>query len=86
MIFHELEEFLRQTKFPFIGRLRDSQNYVRAQERGVGIHDLRAKDNRVDRQQWNSLIQWLDGKTISDMEPLDTPGRTAANASYSLPL
>lgn len=85
-IFHELESFLRHAKFPFVARLRDSQNYMRAQERGTGIHDLRSTENRTDRRQWKPLLDWLDGNSVPEMEPLDTPGRTAANASYSLPL
>ena len=86
MIFHELEEFLRRASFPFVARLRDSQNYVRAQERGLGVHDLRARQNRIDRQQWQSLLQWLEGDPVPEVEPLRTPGQTAARASYSLPL
>ncbi len=85
-IFHELEEFLRRASFPFVARLRDSQNYMRAQERGLGVHDLRARQNRVDRQQWQPLLQWLDGEPVPQVEPLRTPGQTAERASYSLPL
>ena len=86
VIFHELEEFLRRVRFPFIARLRDSQTYVRAQERGLGVHDLKANQNRVDRQQWIPLLKWLDGEVVEEPAPLKTRGRTAENASYSLPL
>ena len=84
VIFRELEDFLRRASFPFIARLRESQNYVRASERGVGIHDLPRKQNRVDRQQWAPLLEWLDGRPVQ--EPPREPVRPRGRESYSLPL
>ena len=86
VIFHELEEFLRRVSFPFITRLRDSQNYARAGGRGLGVHDLSANQTQVDRQQWKPLLAWLDGDTVPELAPLNSPGRSAARDTYCLPL
>ena len=83
VIFRELEDFLRRLSFPFVARLRESQNYVRSSERGLGIHDLPSKQNRTDRQQWAPLLSWLEGVPVPEVpRERPTPGRE----TYSLPL
>ena len=83
LIFRELEELLRRASFPFIARFRESQNYLRASERGIGIHDLANKHNRTDRQQWAPLLSWLDGVPTQEL-PRERP--TPRRGTYSLPL
>ena len=60
VIFQELENFLNRLEFPFIGRLRESQNYVRAAEMGLGLHELRRVHTKQDRSQWAPLLNWLE--------------------------
>lgn len=58
----ELEEFLEGQKTPYLTMLRDSQNYVRAAERGVGIFEMGPAANAVDREQWQPILKWLKSK------------------------
>lgn len=58
----ELEEFLDVQKVPYLTMLRDSQNYVKAAERGVGIFEMGPAATAVDREQWEPVIKWLKSK------------------------
>lgn len=64
LIYHELERFLSSLEVPFITTLRDTQNYVRAAERGVGIFELAPSAVEQDLEQWRPLINWLEGKRV----------------------
>lgn len=59
LIYHTLERFLRSLKIPFLTTLRDSQNYIRAAERGVGIFELPPSLVAHDIEQWQPLLAWL---------------------------
>lgn len=61
-IYHELEAFLAQLKVPILTHLRDSMNYIRAAERGVGVFELAPHATQLDREQWEPLIKWLKSK------------------------
>ena len=62
-IYHELSEYLRKVrKAPFIGALRETQNYVRAAERGLGIFELAPYMVSRDLEQWDPIIRWLNSK------------------------
>ena len=61
-VYHELEAFLGKLKVPVVGHLRDSMNYLRAAERGLGIFELGPAATQVDREQWKTVIQWLNSK------------------------
>ncbi|MGB5305033.1 MAG: ParA family protein [Gammaproteobacteria bacterium] len=58
--FQELMSFLEEMQMLPVASLRDSQNYVHAAADGVGIHEMKAKLTRVDRDQWQTLIDWLE--------------------------
>lgn len=61
-IFEELDEYLRKLRVPYIGHLRDAQNYVRAYTRGLGIHELPPYLAYPDWEQWEPVIKWLESK------------------------
>ncbi|MDH3635995.1 MAG: ParA family protein [Gammaproteobacteria bacterium] len=62
-IYHELDHYLRKVrKAPFISVLRETQNYVRAAERGLGIFELAPYSVRKDLDQWDPIIRWLNSK------------------------
>jgi hypothetical protein len=44
---------------PDRGELRDSQNYVRAAELGVGVHEMKHYVAHEDTEQWAPLVEWL---------------------------
>lgn len=62
IVFHKLEHFLNSLKVPFVTRLRDTQNYIRAAERGVGLFELAPSMVATDLEQWEPLIKWLKSK------------------------
>ncbi len=62
-IYHQLDTYLRKVrKAPFISALRETQNYVRAAERGLGIFELPPYAVRKDLDQWDPIIRWLNSK------------------------
>ncbi len=58
--FQSLERFLSSLNIPVVASLRDTQNYLRATEEGMGIHELKGKNVYVDRMHWKAVAEWLD--------------------------
>lgn len=60
-----LEYYLDRMKLPngqnlpFITVLRNSQNYVKAVERGLSIFEFAPAKTVYDREQWQPLLRWL---------------------------
>ena len=61
-IYNNLERFLSRLKIPFVTTLRESNNYLVADARGLGIFDLSHSMAARDVEQWEPLIKWLDSK------------------------
>jgi len=61
-IYHNLERFLSRLKIPFVTTLRESQNYLVADARGLGIFDLTRTQAAHDVEQWEPLLKWLESK------------------------
>lgn len=62
-VYHQLETFLNKIKkVPFISVLRETQNYNRAAERGLGIFELPPYQISRDLEQWDPIIKWLSSK------------------------
>ncbi len=62
LIYQSLEAFLKKLRIPFVTTLRDSQNYIRAAQRGVGIFELAPSSVEIDQEQWKPLLRWLRSK------------------------
>ena len=62
LIYQELAEYLGKLKVPYIAKLREAQNYIRAYQRGLGIHELPYYQAWQDWEQWDELIEWLDSR------------------------
>lgn len=62
LIYRELSLFLGKLKIPFVARLRETQNYNRASQRGVGIMEMPPYLAWKDHEQWKPLIRWLNSK------------------------
>lgn len=60
LTYRSLERFLKTLKLPFVTTLRDTQNYVHAAERGIGIHEMWDKRTDSDKAQWRPLVRWLE--------------------------
>lgn len=59
LIYHTLQRFLTSLGIPFLTTLRDSQNYIRAAERGLGIGELAPALVAPDMEQWQPILRWL---------------------------
>jgi chromosome partitioning protein len=62
LIFDELDEYLEKLKAPYATSLREAQNYIRAYQRGLGIHELPPYLAWPDWDQWDPLLVWLGSK------------------------
>lgn len=62
LIFEELDEYLSKVRAPYVATLREAQNYIRAYQRGLGIHELPPYLAWPDWEHWDPLLEWLDSK------------------------
>lgn len=61
IVFHTLEDFLARTGIPVLTHLRESQNYIRAAESGLGLFELAPSMVLKDVVQWDPILDWLEG-------------------------
>lgn len=59
LIYHTLQRFLNSLDIAFLTTLRDSQNYIRAAERGLGVCELPPALAAPDVEQWRPILKWL---------------------------
>lgn len=57
--YNKLEIFLRSLNIPFVATIRDTQQYVRGSELGMGIYDF-SSPNEKDVEDWQPLLAWLN--------------------------
>jgi len=62
LIFEQLDDVLSRLKVPYVASFREAQNYIRAYQRGLGIHELPPYLAWPDWEQWDPLIEWLDSR------------------------
>jgi chromosome partitioning protein len=62
LIFEELDAVLSRLKVPYVATFREAQNYNRAYQRGLGVHELPPYLAWPDWEQWDPLIEWLDSR------------------------
>ena len=60
LIYRELEQYLGHLKLPFLTHLRESQNYIRAAERGLGLFELAPSQVWQDIELWDPVLEWLE--------------------------
>ena len=86
LIYQALMRFLATLQIPIVATFRDSQNYIRAAELGVGIHEMKPYLVREDIDQWNPLVDWLEarhvnGATVAHPSAVAVPAAVAAPAA-----
>jgi len=69
LMFQSLMKFLEKLEIPVIATIRDSQNYVRAAEQGVGIHEMKPYLVKEDMAQWETLLAWLEPERALAEQP-----------------
>ena len=55
-------DYRREFSIPVIGTLRESQNYIRSAERGLGLFELAPSMVWHDLDQWDPIMAWLNSK------------------------
>src|SRR5579864_7466848 len=60
LTYQALIRFLHTLGIPIVATIRHSQNYVRAAELGVGVHEMKRYLAQEDVEQWLPLIAWLN--------------------------
>lgn len=58
--FQSLERFLTTLNIPVVAKIRDTQNYLRGIENGMGIHELKGQNVYVDKTHWKAISEWID--------------------------
>lgn len=62
LLFEELDQYLGKAKVPYLAALRQSTNYLRAFQRGMGIFELPEYLAKPDWEQWQPITKWLGSK------------------------
>jgi chromosome partitioning protein len=62
LIADELDDYLKSLKAPYIATLREAQNYIRAYQRGLGVHELPPYLAWPDWEQWDPLLDWIESR------------------------
>jgi chromosome partitioning protein len=65
LTYQSLIRFLQTLGIPIVATLRDSQNYLRAAELGVGVHEMKSYVVSDDVNEWRPLIEWLEPSGVS---------------------
>jgi chromosome partitioning protein len=59
LIYQSLMRFLATFNIPIVATLRDSQNYVRSAETGLGLAEMKPQLVAPDWADWQSMLAWL---------------------------
>lgn len=62
LISKALMRFLNSLDIPLVATFRDTQNYVRSAQSGIGIFEMPAWQVVKDIDDWNKLASWLDSR------------------------
>jgi chromosome partitioning protein len=80
LMFQSLMRFLEKLEIPIVATVRDSQNYVRAAEQGVGIHEMKPHLVKEDLAQWETLLAWLEPERVLAEQPAPLQEQPAPEA------
>ena len=64
----QLMRFLTSLRIPLVAILRDSQNYVRAADRGIGIYEMPHYKASRDIEDLSAIVEWLDRRQAPRIE------------------
>jgi len=81
LTYQSLMRFLHTLGIPIVAAIRDSQNYVRAAELGVGVHEMKSYVARDDVEQWLPLVEWLMRPRGPQAAPPGTASQGALDAA-----
>jgi chromosome partitioning protein len=73
LTYQTLIRFLQTLGIPIVATIRDSQNYVRAAELGIGVHEMKSYVAQADVEQWEPLVEWLDKPAVNRLAATQSP-------------
>jgi chromosome partitioning protein len=59
-VYGSLERFLNSLKLPFLTSIRDSENYIHAVEKGLGVFEMDEAATAEERRELMPIVKWLD--------------------------
>jgi chromosome partitioning protein len=80
LVSHSLMRFLASLDIPLVTTLRDTQNYVRSAELGIGVAEMPRWQVQQDLENWRQIMAWLSTKRRG--QSLDV---AATNSAQLLP-
>jgi chromosome partitioning protein len=81
LVLQSLMRFLNSLDIPLVATLRDTQNYVRSAEAGIGIHEMPRWQVYQDLDQWERLTAWLSAKRRAVAAPGELNGFAVTEVS-----
>src|SRR5690348_6456974 len=81
LTYQSLIRFLDTLGVPIVATIRDSQNYVRSAELGLGVHEMKSYIAREDMEQWDPLIAWL-AMPLPEQRQAAVAAGAAADATF----
>lgn len=70
LISKSLTRFLSTLEIPLVATLRDTQNYVRSAEIGLGLHEMPLWRVREDLEEWDRIATWLRRRAAEPVQPV----------------
>ena len=61
-VYESLERFLNSLKLPFLTSIHDSENYLYASEKGLGVFEMDGPATIAERQELMPILKWLNGQ------------------------
>jgi chromosome partitioning protein len=61
-VYAALERFLASLKLPFLTSIRDSDNYLHAAEKGLGVFEMDEEITAAERRELMPILKWLNGQ------------------------
>lgn len=73
--YEPLERFLTALRLPFLTKISDSDNYIRAVEKGLGVFEMDEMSTHAERQEFLPIFRWLDGHAVPVSQPITQASR-----------
>ncbi len=61
-VYASLERFLNSLKMPFLTSIRDSEIYLHAVEKGLGVFEMDESITAAERRELMPILKWLNGQ------------------------
>jgi chromosome partitioning protein len=69
LVYRKLEKFLQTLGIPFIATLRDTQNYIKASEAGMGVMDMSGEALFKDHKSWEGVFAFIENLKSAQAMP-----------------